>query len=68
MKTIVKIVPLVVVLAFPLAACVSLEKPLTNAEGKTITCKNKGYGIIGSISASNKNDECVKTMEARGYK
>lgn len=60
---------LLVALAFMLlSGCVSTNRTFTNQSGQQYHCNNKGYGIIGSIVASNNASECEKQANAKGYK
>lgn len=65
---IIKIVPLIIILACPLAGCASYDKTLTAENGKEYHCKQEGFGLIGSLVASSRHDDCVKAANDKGYK
>lgn len=59
---------LLLLLVCSLTACVSTTTTLKNAEGKEAFCSATGYGIIGSMVASSRYDECMAKLKEKGYK
>lgn len=51
-----------------LCGCASYSTILTNPEGKTITCNSNGFGIIGTVVATSRFNDCVKIAKDKGYK
>ena len=51
-----------------LTGCITEKEVLTNAQGQTITCENKGHiGIVSPIRVNMKQHDCIKNVEAAGY-
>lgn len=48
--------------------CASYDKILTADNGKQYHCRQEGYGLIGSMVAGSRHDECVKTANEKGFK
>lgn len=51
-----------------LAGCASFDKTLIADNGKEYHCRQEGYGIIGSLVASGRHEDCVKAAQEKGYK
>jgi len=50
-----------------LSACVSQSAVLVNPQGKSIVCRNSGWGWIGAPVAMSNQSECIKKAKAAGY-
>ena len=51
-----------------LVGCASQRAVLVNNRGEEITCEASGWGFIGSLATSHKQDECLAEAERRGYR
>jgi hypothetical protein len=39
-----------------------------NNRGEEVSCEASGWGFIGSLATSYKQDECLAEAEKRGYR
>lgn len=63
------LVPPAVVAAIAMSGCFTEKAVLTNDQGQTTTCQNRGHvGLVSPILVSMKQHHCVKQAEANGYK
>jgi hypothetical protein len=51
-----------------LVGCASQRAVLVNNQGDELTCEASGWGFIGSLATSHKQNECVSAAEKRGYR
>jgi hypothetical protein len=51
-----------------LIGCASQRAVLVNNRGEEVTCETSGWGFIGSLATSYKQDECIAEAEKRGYR
>jgi hypothetical protein len=58
---------LTLVISVTLTACASYDTVLTNSDGKKFYCKTTGYGLVGSLSAQSKHDDCLSVAKEKGY-
>ena len=51
-----------------LLGCTTQRVVLVNNQGEELTCEASGWGFIGSLATSYKQNECVSAAEKRGYR
>ena len=59
---------LLVVLAVALASCANPRAVLVNDKGEYLSCAASGAGIIGSMAAQSRFDDCMADAKAKGYR
>jgi hypothetical protein len=51
-----------------LVGCASQRAVLVNNRGEEVICETSGWGFIGSLATSHKQNECLAEAEKRGYR
>lgn len=51
-----------------LSACAAPSTKLQNASGQVVDCSSSGFGVIGTAAALSMHSDCVKRMQAAGYR
>lgn len=51
-----------------LSGCADLNQTLISANGQKYNCRTSGYGIIGSMVATSRFNDCVQSANEKGYK
>jgi hypothetical protein len=59
---------ILVCLLATLLGCANQRAVLVNNRGEEVTCEASGWGFIGSLATSYKQDECLAEAEKRGYR
>lgn len=55
------------VLIVALCSCTTYDRTLHNEEGQWYQCKATGYGIVGTITATQAQDNCEAKAHKLGY-
>jgi hypothetical protein len=50
------------------AACANPRAVLVNDKGEYITCAGSGIGMIGSIAAQSRFENCMDDAKGKGYR
>jgi hypothetical protein len=59
---------LLVALAAALFGCASPRSVLVNDKGEYLTCAATGAGIISSMAAQSRFEDCLADAKAKGYR
>ena len=59
---------LVALVILQLTACASYDKVLTASNGQQYHCRQEGFGLIGSMVAGSRHEDCLNNAKEKGYK
>jgi hypothetical protein len=51
-----------------LAGCTSPRAVLVNDRGEHTSCASEGIGVIGSMAAQNRFEQCMAEAKEKGYR